>query len=419
MIPFELRRFLLNASTTEEFRAWLYGAPELIEPWLSPADYLKVLELDYTDRASVNRLREKLRATFVPLAPVKLPLSDANSDVELLMNAIRRAPDDPQNYLVLGDHLQQIGDPRGELIALHASSFRGGTYFIEREETALLEAHADALYGAAFPFVRRGILRLKWFFGFVSSATIVCGDRVFTPEAIQVLFAGHPSFQLLREVALVRAEDRYPMQSAIDVLAAAPSSTLASLRIGSMEDDAWDRDAGDLSDLWSAHPRLRSMELNNDLEELGVAHLPELLALKFYTREAGIPAYVSRIFESVWPSLERLEITAALLAQAPDRDGTETMIQLPPDMERALPKLRSLCFRAQDMSAFWERADTTALLPQLHTLETNLTAHGLRVLRDHAARFRHLEELVLHAISPLGPGEAAELRRLLPRVILR
>lgn len=418
MIPFELRQFLINAGTTGAFRTWLYGAPELIEPWLSPADYLEVLELEYTDRASVNRLREKLRAKLPPIAPIGLPLSSANDDVDALMNAIRRAPDDPQNYLVLGDHLQQLGDPRGALIALHASSLRGGSYPVQREETALLDAHADALYGPAFPFVRRGVLRLEWFLGFVARAKIICEDPVFTTEAIQVLFRGHPSFELLREVELARGEDRYRMQSAIDELAAAPPSSLASLRIGSIEDDAWNRRAGDLSDLWAAHPRLRTLEINNDLDELGSPHLPDLLALEFYTRAEHIPAYVSRIFEGALPSLERLSITTALFAQDASSAHDLTM-RLPHDMERALPKLRSFCFRVQDVGPFWEQAETTPLLSQLHTLETNLTAHGLRVLRDHAPRFRHLSELMLHAIDPLRPGEAAELKRLLPQLMLR
>src|SRR5262245_65881332 len=109
--------------SAEEFRDWLYARPEVIESWLHPDDYLRVLEADYSDRAAVVRLREDLGPRFVPLAPPPEPAGGTG-----LMAAIHRAPDDPSNYLVLSDMLQHEEDPRGQLIALQANSRRRDSY---------------------------------------------------------------------------------------------------------------------------------------------------------------------------------------------------------------------------------------------------------------------------------------------------
>lgn len=62
--------------------------------------------------------------------------------------AVLAAPDDPGAYLVLGDRLQALGDPRGELVAIQAALASGeDRASLHDAERALLEAHGATWLG--------------------------------------------------------------------------------------------------------------------------------------------------------------------------------------------------------------------------------------------------------------------------------
>src|SRR5262249_2569627 len=142
--------------------------------------------------------RAYLTPRFVPIAPIPRAAELQKNEPSPLISAIRAAPDDPTNYLVLGDALQQEGDPRGELITLQAGLRQKRSYFIDRAEGELLKEHAERLYGALAPEIGR-TLEAEWFLGFVARARHHPRSDQATAELLRMMFA-HPSFQFLREL---------------------------------------------------------------------------------------------------------------------------------------------------------------------------------------------------------------------------
>jgi uncharacterized protein (TIGR02996 family) len=153
--------------------------------------------------------------------------------------AIDADPDRVDNYLVLGDWLQEHQDPRGELIALmHARNGRA----------ALLQRELGP------PAPRNG--SLDWQHGFVRSVRAIMNED---DDVILEQLLDHPSCRHLQslqlEIAGRQDDDR---QWVIDVIAAAPRRCLRALHVYSYWRGGNDPPAGelDLSTLWTALPRL-------------------------------------------------------------------------------------------------------------------------------------------------------------------
>jgi uncharacterized protein (TIGR02996 family) len=338
------------------------------------------------------------------MPPRAFPQVEARDDAELLLNVIRSSPDDPRNYLVLADHLQQLGDPRGHLIALQASLLRRGPYFVEQSVRELLQAHAEELLG---PHTSQ--LGLDWFLGFVARARVSCEAPQTSIDAVRALFAGHPSFSLLREVVLERDEGRASVEAAVDELARVEGSPLSVLRIRG-GDHAWQRSLGDVGTLWSVFRQLRVVDLHGYTLHFGELDLPELCSFAIHTGTAAGRLAVSRIFEGACPSLRHLTIDISL-----DDDFDGAPIEMPSELAAGLPNLRHLVFRAPDTDAFWQRLANDRLLSQLSTLDTSLDNLGAEILQDYAPRFQHLEKMLLRGNRILEPGVPARLAALLPR----
>lgn len=73
-------------------------------------------------------------------------------------------PDDDAGYLVYGDWLQAIGDPRGRLIAIQAARLAGDTPALAAAEAELLATHRDALIGPDAEL--EPLARIEWHLGF-------------------------------------------------------------------------------------------------------------------------------------------------------------------------------------------------------------------------------------------------------------
>src|SRR5262249_46512850 len=86
---------------------------------------------------------------------------------------IARAPDSDDTFLVYGDWLQSQGDPRGELVAVHAAALAGKK--TSGAEKDLLDEHRDSLLGplAAWSGEERQ-LELNWHLGFARSIRLAC-----------------------------------------------------------------------------------------------------------------------------------------------------------------------------------------------------------------------------------------------------
>ena len=67
--------------------------------------------------------------------------------------AIEDDPYDPRGYAVLGDYLQEIGDPRGELIALQLGGRKGAMEHAAGEMFASLHADLTLPSGVDFRWV--------------------------------------------------------------------------------------------------------------------------------------------------------------------------------------------------------------------------------------------------------------------------
>lgn len=83
-----------------------------------------------------------------------------------MLEDIARAPNEPGPREVYGDWLLIEGDPRGELIAVHARlAERPDDQALRKMERALLDQHGDSLLG---PWRQAG--ELSWHLGFVDAA---------------------------------------------------------------------------------------------------------------------------------------------------------------------------------------------------------------------------------------------------------
>lgn len=135
-------------------------------------------------------------------------------------------PEDPAGYLVYGDHLQSVGDPRGELIAVQAARAADGeAETLRAAEAALLAAHHAAWFGvaAAPPHVH-----VDWFHGFWRSLDVGSLGHLPGPplDPLVAQLVASPSARFLRELHL-----RGPLTTDVLGLAAPLAATLRVLDV--------------------------------------------------------------------------------------------------------------------------------------------------------------------------------------------
>jgi len=166
--------------------------------------------------------------------------------------AIEQDPDDEGAYLVYADWLQGQGDPRGELIVLHAAAQRDpADKKLAQAAERHLKKHADVLIGE-LGSTRR--VTLGWHLGFVRDARFAIGadgkPGTGDLDALRALLA-HPAGRFVQTIAIAR-----PIGfSAADVvqllLAERKPTTLADLQIGR----SWDHGT-EAPELREVFPRL-------------------------------------------------------------------------------------------------------------------------------------------------------------------
>jgi len=211
---------------------------------------------DIPGRAELERAIERSTAT--------VDAAEANEETraryqELL--AQLRDGDDGDELLVFGDWLQQVGDPRGELMAiqrgLETATGEDKTKLADREKkllavhrTVLTPEHLDAT--------------CTWHRGFVKTLTLhSAGSRALGPPF------QHPSFALLRELVVA-----FSPYSSLVAAANIPGPLPETVRTLSITADR----IGDPAPLVAQLPQLGRLHLHGAAELAGLAHptLPEL-----------------------------------------------------------------------------------------------------------------------------------------------
>jgi uncharacterized protein (TIGR02996 family) len=341
-----------------------------------------------------------------------------------LEEAIEKAPDNLEAYLVYGDWLQSQGDPRGELIALQCAAHQAEgeeATKLKRQAVALVRKYKEYLLGplANLEKVENEEFEVEWQFGFIKSARLARGDfdsEFDVAEAVKQLFA-LPSARFLRELTFGMADfEENGYDTVIDALAEVRCPTLEKLFIGDFEypDDteiSWTH-LGNIEPLYKALPNLRSLKLRGGSLELGKAvNLPELR--EFTVESGGLPeGAVEAIAKSHWPKLERLEVWfgAENYGAGGEVDDIQPLLK-----GKNLPKLKhlGLC-NAEFTNELCQVLHQSKILEQLETLDLSMgtmTDEGAAALAANAAAYKHLKHLDVtrNMLSDEGAKQVAKL----------
>lgn len=273
--------------------------------------------------------------------------------------AIEEDPYDPRPYAVLGDHLQEIGDPRGQLIALQLAPRKGAM------------EHAAAAFFAEHPFGLPAGVEARWAFGFARRIALPAP----TPELLAATL-DHPSARFVVELALSLRDPNAGLEAEVGVLARRRLPCLRSLELatGTGSRLAW---LGDVGPLWTAMPRLRRLELIGGCHIRTPFALPELEDLAIGSFRMAVDTTHALAVGS-WPALTRLSLR-------PGACSDETLAGLRVALTPArFPRVGVLEFRdtsTLDHVASWIGA--TPLLAQLSELALvggSLTDDGIDAL---------------------------------------
>lgn len=260
-----------------------------------------VPEVEELDGNLAARVRA-IRTQRIPIIPG--PLDDPSTLA--LVTELEAQPKHRELLAVLADQLQQLGDPRGELIALELAH-DDATLKRRRELTNAL-APKLALHD-----------RVTWGIGFIEAVELTTRNKKPLPD-LQAVFA-HPSCRLVERVAINRTHQPSPVPLRAGLL---PRSVRrievgGGLALGSelaglphLEHLLVDRFAS------LAHPTLPSLELDNPLREtldaLSASALPAVTTL--VVRRYRGDELIARLTRGGWlAQLDELVLDTAALGR--------------------------------------------------------------------------------------------------------
>lgn len=272
--------------------------------------------------------KKKAAAAAEPVThAVKFTADARNPEIE---KAIIADPTNRQAFALLGDWLQEQGDPRGELISLQLGNK-------EKQAKALIEKHADYFLGplAAHQKVHdagynnsSSHLRTKeqeaawqktqqeaflWRNGFIYRVRLShdsYSDAEFKGKTVDILndVLKHPSARFAVEFAFMSNGDPNEdnLQNLIDALAKNAPPTVRKLSFG---DNVVPADLIDVSlaKLWKGVPNLKTLEIETGEFEVGKMEAPSLERAIFIT--GGLSKSCGKgIATAVMPKIKHLEI---------------------------------------------------------------------------------------------------------------
>jgi hypothetical protein len=260
-----------------------------------------VPEVEELDGALAERVRS-IRTQRIPI--ISHTLDDPPTLA--LLAELEPAPQNRELLAVLADHLQQLGDPRGELIALELAGDEATQK--RRRELANALLPKLALHDRAI-----------WGIGFITALELTTRNKKPLHDLAAVF--GHPSCRLVAQVSINRTHQPSPVPLLAGHLprsvrrievggGLAPGSDLAGL--AHLEHLLVDRFAA------LAHPTLPSLELDNPLREtLDVLHAAALPAVKtLVIRRYRGAELVARLVRGGWfAQLDELVLDTAALGR--------------------------------------------------------------------------------------------------------
>ena len=290
---------------------------------------------------------------------------------------------------VLGDELQQRGDPQGELIALQlaleAAPPGARRNVLERKIAALLDREHDALYGSLAPFVDRlsrpdrldpVLLVKKWRGGFA--------DTIWIQRAL----TGMDHAQAIREMralSIARFVRRIEIghgdhPAALAELVREPMPSLRELVVGDNSHNVPGMGVYTLPDTRVLDPIVGQLELLEIRHATKVFALdaPVMRKLHLYVSRDPVPP---RVFDLATPALEELSCIGFQI----DRTFVDRY-----------PKLRRLELHTSLEPGWFEHFVRSEMLARLETLMiSRLGDADLRVIAQYANRFAKMKRLDL------------------------
>ena len=325
-----------------------------------------------------------------------------------LEHAIDADPYDASAYMVYADWLQGQGDPRGELISLQLAAETKRDAKLAKAAAALIESHAEVLLGplGAHTKTYDGHDRdaFTWRFGFIHAAKLSHNQYTndeFDGSMAEVLemLLRHPSGRFITELVFGFNNDpnEDPLDDLIGILARKAPATLRKLHLGDFEypdetEMSWYH-VGNLSKLWKAVPRLRSLIVQGGDFVLGTMELPEVTHAEF--RTGGLSAASAKsIAKAAWPNIEHLEVWYG----AEEYGGTAKVGDAQALLERGdLSRLTSLGLKntafTDELCGVLAASPVVKQLTKLDLSMGVMTDDGARVLAAHRDAFSHLAVL--------------------------
>jgi len=300
------------------------------------------------------------------------------------------------DYLVYGDWLQGLGDPRGALIAIQAARRATDTPALAAAEAALIAAHGEALLGVAR--VLEPPPQIEWHLGFWRTLTVGSGDGSVAPALAELLAA--PSARFLRELRVrgPGGHDRF-------VIAARAGETLRALEIASEADAIADADLDELR----ACRRLRTLTLA-PCEQVSADGLASLAALR---ELAHLDLRACAISDAGAARLVGLPLSTVRFNAIADLgpSGMHALATLP---------LTSLALSARDDEQRHELSDAGVAALAGHPTLVNLELAGARIAARGAAALGTLPRLRRLRIpsSRISDRDAGDLPRALRSLCL-
>lgn len=336
-----------------------------------------------------------------------------------LERALIADPTDRQAFAVLGDWLQEQGDPRGELISLQLGNK-------DKQAKALIEKKADYFLGplAAHQKVHdegynnsRSHLRTTaqeaawqkvhkeaflWRNGYIYRVRLShdsYSDSEFKGKTADILkdVLAHPSARFAVEFAFMSNGDPNDdnLQDLIDLMAKKAPPTVRKLTFGDNVDQISWHHTGDLGKLWKGVPNLRTLEIETGEFEVGKMVAPALERAVFIT--GGLSKSCGKgIATATMPNIKHLEIYYG----AEDYGAGCSVKEVEPLLNRTdLPKLEYLGLKnsefANDIAGALAGAKVLKTVKTLDLSLGTMTDEGARALANAKSSLQHLECLDL------------------------
>lgn len=308
------------------------------------------------------------------------------------------ADTDDRAYEVYADYLQEVGDPRGELISIALAASR------DRAMESVAMARRIELAHVFTPVVDGWSPQVTWRNGFIHKLHL---SRI-APNLL-----AHPSLRFVREIAMPRIANMNPLIAAI---ANAPSRhAIRELDIGGSA-TADNQDVRlDLSPLWRALPNLTKIKLRGIEVSYGVGDVPlpqlEIEASSYYG---------GRTLEALdWVRWPRLEWFSLAFNDAVDakRAPAAALVAF---LSGPLPALRHLAVRGGLLDgrepATFAMFDVPALFEQLDSLDLSdnlLSDDNVGVFARRISKLRSLDV----SRNQLSPSAVRALAEQVPKLL--